>query len=611
MGSDLLRGAMLGSRFASIGNPSWWRRETQRLLSLLLALISVLVATAMPAPADGIPLSLRKVPGPSPEATLHNFLELTAGADTAIVEAIEQGMAEPGPLFTPAIHSQVAGAINDLQQATQALDLSQVPVALRPMTGVGSMLMLRSLLRYDLSLHPGLAVPDLNQVEREHLKLWAIPDSPINLRAIDAREASTGEACHQCSAGDFLFSSNTVSQVPADFEQIFANSRELRRRFGADLYTYWALLPGGAIPPKLYLQQRESVRQVLLTPLWGQSLLQWLLLIPITLAGLALLGWWLWAVRQWRRHAHDGDKALPDLLKAMAVVPPLVLVSAWQSFTIDWINLNGARQEGVLIGGRVVSGLLQALLLYLMAEAVGQLVIMKRQWDPSGAITMRRRKGAGQILTVTRIIGITGALLVVIQTGRDLGMTSLTLLALSSVPALAISLGTQQLIHDIADGFSLLLDGQVKVGDRCTIGTPKSGELRGVITSLGMRSVRLKQDDGSILSIPNSQVASSVMTNHRFRASELLRLCLPISDIEPEAVQSHLRRVRDLLDGYPELQESKAELAATNQGWQLQIKGSWGEGLSKQNVSAAREQLMLELLQLNNQSASGASTANH
>ena len=571
------------------------------LCCLLVALVSVVVVSAVPAAGGGIPLSLRKVPGPSPEATLRNFLELTARADTAIVEAIQTGMAEPGPLFSAAIHHQVAGAVDDLQQATEALDLSQVPVALRPMTGVGSMLMLRSLLRYDLSLHPGLVAPDLNQVEREHLKLWTIPESPITLKAIDGKDPKNIEACRQCSAGDFLFTSDTVTQVPADFQRVFANNPELRRRFGAELYTYWALLPGGAIPPKLYLQQPASVRHLLLTPLGGQSLLQWLLLIPTTLAGLTLLAWWLWTVRYWRRHADDGEEALPHLLKALAVVPPLVLVSAWQSFAINWLNLNGGRQEAVLIGSRVASGLLQALLIYLMAEAVGQLAIVKRLRDPSGAITTQRRKGAGQILTMARIVGITGALLAVIQTGRDLGMTSLSLLALSSVPALAISLGTQQLIHDIADGFSLLLDGQVKVGDRCTIGTSKSGELRGVITSLGMRSVRLKQDDGSILAIPNSQVASSVMTNHRFRASELFRLSLPISAIEPEAVQSHLQQVRDLLDGYPNLQEPRAELAATDQGWQLQLKGSWSEGLSKQELSAAREQLMLEVLQLNQQ----------
>jgi MscS family membrane protein len=116
-------------------------------------------------------------------------------------------------------------------------------------------------------------------------------------------------------------------------------------------------------------------------------------------------------------------------------------------------------------------------------------------------------------MTLARIVGLLLALVVLIRTGRALGITSITLLALSSVPALAISLGTQQLIHDIADGFSLLLDGQIKPGSLYLIGTPKSGEITGQITSLGMRSLRLQKEDGSIVSIPNSLVASSVVTS--------------------------------------------------------------------------------------------------
>lgn len=116
-------------------------------------------------------------------------------------------------------------------------------------------------------------------------------------------------------------------------------------------------------------------------------------------------------------------------------------------------------------------------------------------------------------MTMARIAGLVAALVVVIHTGRELGFTSLTLLALSSVPALAISLGTQQLIHDIADGFSLFLDGQIKPGSSCVIGTPKSGEIKGQVLSLGMRSLRLELEDGSTISIPNSQVASSMVTS--------------------------------------------------------------------------------------------------
>jgi len=124
---------------------------------------------------------------------------------------------------------------------------------------------------------------------------------------------------------------------------------------------------------------------------------------------------------------------------------------------------------------------------------------------------MLRLKGAGQLLTVTRVIGITLAITVFIDGARSLGLKSVTILALSSVPALAISLGTQQLIRDISDGFSLFLDGQLKVGDKCTIGTARSGEIRGKVLTMGMRSINLSLKDGSLLAIPNSQVAGSVV----------------------------------------------------------------------------------------------------
>jgi len=67
---------------------------------------------------------------------------------------------------------------------------------------------------------------------------------------------------------------------------------------------------------------------------------------------------------------------------------------------------------------------------------------------------------------------------------------------------LAISLGTQQLIRDISDGFSLFLDGQLKVADNCTIGTLKSGKIDGAVLSMGMRSICLRLINGSQLSCP-------------------------------------------------------------------------------------------------------------
>ena len=553
--------------------------------------------------------ALRKVPGESPQKTVTNFLTLTGNAETAIRKALAAGMAEPGLMFSPAIEQQAQAAAVDLRQATQAMDLSQMPISLRPMSGVGTMLMLRSLLLYDLHQQPDLDIPDSQQVTAQDLQTWTIPDTPITLHRISINDKTTHHPCSQCSNGDFLFSADTLIQVPNDFETIFENKQTPNRRFGADLYTLWALLPGGVLPPKAFLLLPHPLRTQLLTTYAGQSLLQWLLLIPVTLAAVAAIAWWLWRIRRWQKQHEGQEGPVPRLLETAAIVPLLALVLGWEWYAIDWINLFGERQEAVLFISRLSHGLLEALLVYLLAETIGQLISVRSTSLPKLLRTARpeRRQGSGQILTIARCFGLVGTILIAIQTGRDLGLTSITLLALSSVPALAISLGTQQLIRDIADGFSLLLDGQIKPGDQCSIG--KGDEIKGTIQSLGMRSVRLQKDDGSILAMPNSEVASAVVVNHNLSAARRCRLTLALEPEQRTGLPHLLEQTRSLLASYPELLKGDATVKSHDQGLSLVVSGAWRKDLSSKESKAMQEQLLLQLLQLLHPASAPASAS--
>ena len=125
---------------------------------------------------------------------------------------------------------------------------------------------------------------------------------------------------------------------------------------------------------------------------------------------------------------------------------------------------------------------------------------------------------------------------------------------------MAISLGTQQLIRDISDGFSLFLDGQLKVGDKCTIGTARSGEIDGTVLSMGMRSINLSLTNGSQLAIPNSQVAGSVVTNHSIRSAEPLDLKLSLPKLETDALALLKGRAEVLLAEAEGLDGAEAHL---------------------------------------------------
>lgn len=113
------------------------RRQVQRFLALLLPWLLVLgpaLVAAVPlgsAGVQGAPL-MRQLPGPSPRQTLDNFLASTSVAEEQLQAVIHQGLADPGWFFSAAQRGQAEAVRLRLEQATEALNLSQLPQVLHP-----------------------------------------------------------------------------------------------------------------------------------------------------------------------------------------------------------------------------------------------------------------------------------------------------------------------------------------------------------------------------------------------------------------------------------------------------------------------------------------------
>jgi small-conductance mechanosensitive channel len=76
-----------------------------------------------------------------------------------------------------------------------------------------------------------------------------------------------------------------------------------------------------------------------------------------------------------------------------------------------------------------------------------------------------------------------------------------------SVLGLAVSIGSQTLVKDLINGLLTLLEGNMAVGDRVTIGSSV-----GNIESISLRCIHLRRLTGELETIPFSEV--SVITNH-------------------------------------------------------------------------------------------------
>lgn len=83
-----------------------------------------------------------------------------------------------------------------------------------------------------------------------------------------------------------------------------------------------------------------------------------------------------------------------------------------------------------------------------------------------------------------------------------------TLLAMLASVGIAVGLGTQDLVKNIIGGLVILVDRPFQLGDRVRI-----GDAYGEIDHIGLRSTKLTTPDDTHVTIPNSEILSSMAWN--------------------------------------------------------------------------------------------------
>lgn len=102
-----------------------------------------------------------------------------------------------------------------------------------------------------------------------------------------------------------------------------------------------------------------------------------------------------------------------------------------------------------------------------------------------------------------------------------------TLLASAGVVGLAISLGAQGFVSDLVNGFTMLFEKQIEIGDEVTL-----DDITGDVLNISLRTTEVKDFDGTVHFIPNREI--SIISNRSktdMRALINVRL-YPDTDIE-------------------------------------------------------------------------------
>lgn len=171
-------------------------------------------------------------------------------------------------------------------------------------------------------------------------------------------------------------------------------------------------------------------------------------------------------------------------------------LGVWGLNVWGWILGPGAPLASSLVrGGLVIVAALIALEVALRA------VDAAFQAAAQNAETVRRAAQLRSLAPMCRgavraIIAVFAGLLVVSQFGVEIG----PLLAGAGVVGIAVGFGAQTFVKDYLTGFSLILEDIVSVGDIVRI-----GDCGGLVETMTLRTIRLRNFDGTLHVIPYSE----------------------------------------------------------------------------------------------------------
>lgn len=138
-----------------------------------------------------------------------------------------------------------------------------------------------------------------------------------------------------------------------------------------------------------------------------------------------------------------------------------------------------------------------------------------------------------------------------------LGFPIGSLLAGAGLAGIAIGLGAQGFLTDLVNGFFILFEHQFDVGD-----TIQVFNIKGVVTSIGLRTTQLKSSEGIHYFIPNRNIT---LVGNCSRYAMTVRVDLPVSfDSDLKKVEQIIQKTNDEhLSNYPEIIKPPNILGAT------------------------------------------------
>jgi small-conductance mechanosensitive channel len=166
-------------------------------------------------------------------------------------------------------------------------------------------------------------------------------------------------------------------------------------------------------------------------------------------------------------------------------------LTAYFADSETWVNLFFVVLQVlvIFIASRIILRIVKKAITHMTVDRVKNPL----KFDP------RRTRTIGKL--VSNVLSYTINFITILLILSQLGFDLLPLLAGAGVVGLAIGFGAQSLVKDVITGFFIIFEDQYAVGDLI-----QTGDMKGTVEEIGIRTTVIKSWTGEIHIIPNGQI---------------------------------------------------------------------------------------------------------
>lgn len=152
---------------------------------------------------------------------------------------------------------------------------------------------------------------------------------------------------------------------------------------------------------------------------------------------------------------------------------------------------------------------------------------------------------------VRKTLRIAVVLCAVLLTADNLGIEIKTVLAGLSIGGLALGLAAQDTVANLFGAVAIFLDKPFQIGDRIQL-----DGVDGVVETIGLRSMRVRNLDGHLITVPNKTIANATITNVTRRPNIRTLINLGVTYNTPAArVQRAVELLHQIYRAHPMTQD--------------------------------------------------------